>query len=139
MSIIERHPGWPKIREPAAHVLDQHQPEGAEDYWGWSQADALALELYNFLTIKQLVLRTRPTDNNNVDDPLSVSPGFLVDALWHAVLLESEASVCHAQLLLTRCACLLPGSSPVPTLPAVACIKCTSLHHGCSHDTYTRN
>lgn len=100
MSIIERHPVYSEICELAAQVLKQHvRPEGS--YWS---ASNLALELYSFLTVKQLVLRTRPTDKNNVDDPLSVSPGFLVDALWHAVLLESEASVCDVQQLLTCCA-----------------------------------
>lgn len=86
MSIIQRHPRYREICKLATQVLEEHAPKNS--YWS---SRALALELLRFLQIKQLVLRSRPTeDNNSGADPLSVSPGFLVDALWHAVLLESE-------------------------------------------------
>lgn len=125
MSIIERHPGFSNICNLAAHVLDQHAPPGAPDYWSWSPADALILELHSFLTIKQLVLRTRPTDNNNVDDPLSVSPGFLVDALWHAVLpcLWSQRQV---SVMCSSCCHIAPACCPAAALcppPFCSCMR----------------
>lgn len=96
MAVIMRHPAWAKIARLAHDVLEQHRPQDAAKCTVLS-ANLLVRELYRFLTIKQLVLHSRTIEKPAADD-LQVSPGFLVDALWHAVLLESEASTKYCDL-----------------------------------------
>lgn len=79
----------------------------------------LTLELYRFLTVKQLVLRTKPSES--AEDSLQVSPGFMVDALWHAVLLESEVS--SLQLL------MLQGAGGACPIIEVSFSNCCLNHH----------
>lgn len=63
--------------------LAQGLVENVDRSLGMDAGD-LALELYHFLEIKrQLAFSTAA-------GAMQVSPGYMVDALWHRMLLESE-------------------------------------------------
>ena len=71
-------------------------------------AKDLATELYRFLLVKRQLLRL--DEQHQVD----VSPGWLVDELWHQVLLESKVRVQlmgQQQLLLLPCWAACCGSN----------------------------
>jgi hypothetical protein len=87
---IQRHPAFCQVECLARDVLKEHTPEAFTRSTTFSESK-LTLELYRFLAVKQLVLRTGRSESE--EDSLQVSPGFLIDALWHAVLLESEVSL----------------------------------------------
>lgn len=50
-------------------------------------AKALSVELFHFLTVK------RGLALSSLSEAIKVSPGPLVDQLWHKMLLETEVSL----------------------------------------------
>lgn len=52
-----------------------------------SEAKALAVELFHFLTVK------RSLALSSLNEVVKVSPGPLMDQLWHRMLMETEVRV----------------------------------------------